>query len=174
MLPKFDNPQVESALASLTLEELREEGVMAALNQCDYTANVRSQIGSVLDVYRDFPHTEEYHRVIHEAILARTAATVMYSVLPFTTVPALKAITAEDKQILETRVEEVAAHWTALVPTIAQRVEESATYIKGKFGALVDAVVDTAHIDDEDERMNIIQNAFTAGEYHAASGGTNH
>lgn len=174
MLPKFHNPQVEAALASLTIDELREEGIMAVLNQCDYTANVRSQIGSVLDIYRDFQHTDAYHRIVHEAVLARTAATVMYSVLPFTTVEALKNINADDKEILESRVDEVAAHWTELVPAIADRVAQSAAYIKGKFGALVDAIVGTAAVTDEVERMQIIQNAFAAGEYHAACDGTSH
>lgn len=171
MLPRFNNQQVEAALASLTIDELREEGIMAVLNQCDYTANVRGQIGSVLDVYRDFPHTESYHRIIHEAVLARTAATVMYSVLPFTTVEALKGITLEDKPVLQSRVDEVAAHWTALAPAIADRIAKSQEYIKGKFGALVDAVAGTAHITDEIERMNVIQNAFTEGEYNADGSG---
>lgn len=174
MLPKFNNPEIEGILSSLSIEELREEGIMAVLSHCDYTANVRSQIGTVLDIYRDFEHTAAYHRVVHEAVLARTAATVMYSVLPFTTVDALKAITLEDKQELQRRVDEVAAHWTELVPAIEDRVAASREYIKGKFGALVDAVVGTTHVTDELERMNSIQRAFAEGVFHATGDGTSH
>lgn len=174
MLPRFDNPEVEAAMSSLTIDELREEGVMAALHMCDYTANVRGQIGSVLDIYRDFEHTAAYHRVIHEAIIARTAATVMYSVLPFTTVAAMKNITAEDKAALQSRVDEVAQHWSELAPAVADRIANSADYIKGKFGALVDAVVGTTKILDDNKRMHIIQKAFEEGVYNATGDGTSH
>lgn len=167
MLPKHNNPQIEEVMSSLTIDELRTEGVAAALDQCDYTANVRSQIGSVLDIYRGFDHTKPYHRVIHEAVLARTASTVMYSVLPFTNVEALTHIVAEDKAELLRRVDEVADHWAELVPSIASKVKENAELVKGKFSALVDAIVGTADVEDLQERMNIMQNAFAEGAYNA-------
>lgn len=174
MLPRHNNPQIEQLMSSLTLEELRTEGVAAALDQCDYTANVRSQIGSVLDIYRGFDHTAAFHRVIHEAVLARTASTVMYSVLPFTNVEALTNIVAEDKEELLRRVDEVASHWAELVPTIADKVKENAVMVKAKFAALVDSIVGTADIKDLEERMNIMQKAFAEGAYDADGSGAVH
>lgn len=174
MLPKHNNPQVEEIMSSLTIDELRTEGVAAALDQCDYTANVRSQIGSVLDIYRGFPHTDAYHRVIHEAVLARTAATVMYSVLPFVNVEALTNIVAEDKTELLRRVDEVEQHWTELVPAIADKIAENATVVRGKFSALVDAIVGTVGMKDLNERLQIMQNAFAEGAYNADGSGAVH
>lgn len=174
MLPRHNNPQVEEIMSSLTLDELRTEGVAAALDQCDYTANVRSQIGSVLDIYRGFEHTGPYHRVIHEAVLARTASTVMYSVLPFTNVEALTHIVAEDKEELLGRVDEVAHHWKELVPAIADKVTENAELVKAKFSALVDAIVGTVDVKDLNERLQIMQNAFAEGAYNADGSGAVH
>lgn len=172
MLPRHNNKEVEDIMRSLTLDELRTEGVAAALNQCDYTANVRSQIGSALDIYRGHETTNAFHRVLHEAVAARTASTVMYSVLPFTNTEALLGIEAGDKQELLNRVDEVAAHWAEMVPSIAEQVKANAEMVKGKFAALVDAIVGTVEVTDIDERMQILQKAFAEGEFNADSGST--
>lgn len=172
MLPKHNNPQVEEMMASLTVEELQTEGIAAALDQCDYTANVRSQIGSVLDIYRGFDHTSTFHRAIHEAIAMRTASTVMYSVLPFSNVEALTRIVAEDRAELLGRVDEVARHWAEMVPSVAEQIKANAEKVKDKFAALVDAIVGTVGVKNLHERMEVMQNAFTEGHYNDAGSGT--
>lgn len=172
MLPKHNNPQVAEMMTSLTIDEMRTEGVAAALDQCDYTANVRSQIGSVLDIFREFAYTKEYHRAVHEAVALRTASTVMYSVLPFSNAEALVHIVAEDKPELLRRVDEVAAHWAEMVPSIAEQVLRNAERVKSMFAALVDAIVGTIEVSDLAERLQTIQKAFSEGEYNAAGSGT--